>query len=92
MPTSPDFAILLPGWVPNDYYRAWSQISSSVANLRSVFALNESVAAGLKKFALELASPAANKIGWEFSSEDDYLTVQLRKLLIGMAGFAGHDK
>lgn len=57
-----------------------------------MFALNESVAAGLKKFALELSSPAANKIGWEFSSEDDYLTIQLRKLLIGMAGRAGHNE
>ncbi|PWY86328.1 aminopeptidase B [Aspergillus sclerotioniger CBS 115572] len=82
---------LLEGFKDEKNYLAWSQISSSVANLRSVFALNESVAAGLKKFSLELASPAANKIGWEFSSEDDYLTVQLRKLLIGMAGLAGHD-
>lgn len=57
-----------------------------------MFAQNESVAAGLKRFALELSSPAANEIGWEFSAEDDYLTVQLRKLLIGMAGRAGHKE
>ncbi|GAA88154.1 aminopeptidase B [Aspergillus luchuensis IFO 4308] len=81
---------LLEGFKGEKNYLVWSQISSTVANLRSVFALNESVAAGLKRFALELSSPAANEIGWEFSSEDDYLTVQLRKLLIGMAGRAGH--
>jgi hypothetical protein len=46
----------------------------------------------LKKFTLALASPAAQKIGWEFKSDEDYLTVQLRKLLIGMAGFAGHER
>jgi hypothetical protein len=46
----------------------------------------------LKKFTLALASPAAEKIGWEFKSDEDYLTVQLRKLLIGMAGFAGHER
>jgi hypothetical protein len=46
----------------------------------------------LKKFTLALASPAAEKIGWEFKADEDYLTVQLRKLLIGMAGFAGHER
>ncbi|PWY79542.1 aminopeptidase B [Aspergillus heteromorphus CBS 117.55] len=82
---------LLEGFKEEQNYLAWSQISSSVANLRSVFAQNSSVAAGLKNFSLELVSPAANSIGWAFSTEDDYLTVQLRKLLIGMAGLAGHE-
>ncbi|PYH98352.1 aminopeptidase B [Aspergillus ellipticus CBS 707.79] len=82
---------LLEGFKEEQNYLTWSQISSSIANLRSVFAQNGPVAAGLKKFSLQLASPAANDIGWEFSSEDDYLTVQLRKLLIGMAGLAGHE-
>jgi hypothetical protein len=69
----------------------WSQVSSSLANLRSVFSQNEQAAEGLKKFTLNLASPAAEKIGWEFAPNEDYLTVQLRKLLIGMAGNAGHE-
>lgn len=47
--------------------------------------------AGLKKFTRDLASPAADKLGWEFQANEDYLTVQLRKLLIGMAGVAGHE-
>ncbi|KAJ5619553.1 hypothetical protein N7510_003537 [Penicillium lagena] len=69
----------------------WSQVSSSLANLRSVFSQNEQAAEGLKKFTLNLVSPAAEKIGWEFAPNEDYLTVQLRKLLIGMAGNAGHE-
>lgn len=72
--------------------RVWSQISSSLANLRSIFSQNESVAKGLKRFTRELASPAAERIGWNFEPNEDYLTVQLRKLLIGMAGFAGDEK
>lgn len=76
-----------------DYFcRVWSQISSSLANLRSVFSQNESVAKGLKRFTRELASPAAERIGWKFEPNEDYLTVQLRKLLIGMAGFAGDER
>ena len=57
-----------------------------------MFSRNEDVAAGLKRFALGLATPAAEKIGWEFKSHEDYLTVQLRKLLIAMVGFAGHER
>jgi aminopeptidase N len=89
--TSAALLALLEGFKGEENYLVWSQISSSVANLRSVFSQNDSVAAGLKKFTLALASPAAEKIGWEFKSDEDYLTVQLRKLLIGMAGFAGHE-
>ncbi|RDW93211.1 M1 family metallopeptidase [Aspergillus mulundensis] len=72
--------------------RVWSQISSSVGNLRSVFSQNEEVAEGLKAFARELSSTAANKIGWEFKSGEDYLTGQLRKLLIAMSGLAGNER
>ncbi|KAL4737078.1 peptidase family M1-domain-containing protein [Aspergillus similis] len=82
---------LLEGFKDETNYLVWSQISSSVGNLRSVFSQNEEVAEGLKSFARELSSPAANMIGWEFTPSDDYLTVQLRKLLIAMSGLAGNE-
>jgi hypothetical protein len=63
-----------------------------LANLRSVFSQNEQVADGLKKFTLKLASPAAERAGWEFQTNEDYLIVQLRKLLIAMASNAGHKE
>lgn len=50
------------------------------------------MATGLKRFALKLVSPAVEKIGWEFNTGEDYLTAQLRKLLITMAGNAGHKR
>jgi hypothetical protein len=31
------------------------------------------------------------KLGWEFKDDDEYSTVQLRKLLLGMAAGAGHE-
>lgn len=74
------------------YYSVWSQVSSSLANLRSVFSQNEQVAEGLKKFTRSLAAPAAERIGWEFKADEDYLVIQLRKLLIAMAGNAGQEE
>lgn len=73
------------------YNSVWSQVSASLANLRSVFSQNEKVAEGLKQFTLRLATPAAERIGWEFQPGEDYLVVQLRKLLISMACNAGHE-
>ncbi len=50
------------------------------------------VAAGLKKFTLQLVGPAVEEIGWEFSPNEVYLKGQLRALLISVAGNAGHEK
>ncbi|BDD59143.1 hypothetical protein MAP00_004376 [Monascus purpureus] len=82
---------LLEGFKGEENYLVWSQIASSVGHLRSVFSQNEPVTTGLKRFALKLVSPAVEKIGWEFNTGEDYLTAQLRKLLIAMAGNAGHE-
>ncbi|KAL2041709.1 hypothetical protein N7G274_005493 [Stereocaulon virgatum] len=69
----------------------WSQIAASLGNIRSVFADNEAVAAGLKAFTLRLVAPAAEKIGWDFAPNENYLTGQLRALLLSTAGNAGHQ-
>lgn len=50
------------------------------------------MANGLKKFALKLVSPAIEKIGWDFAANEDFLTGQLRALLIATAGGAGHQR
>lgn len=69
----------------------WSQIVSSLAKVRSVFAENDTLLAGLKTFTLKLVESATEKIGWEFGPNEDYLTGQLRALLIRTAGGAGHQ-
>ena len=68
----------------------WSQIVGSLANIRSVFADNEEISAALKTYTLRLVSAATEKIGWEFEPKEDFLTGQLRALLISTAGSAGH--
>lgn len=71
-------------------HRVWSQMMASLSNIRSIFAENNAVADGLKKFTLKLVSQATESIGWDFKPEEDYLTGQLRALLISTAGSAGH--
>ena len=70
----------------------WSQVIASLGNIRSIFADNDAVAAGLKAFTLRLVGPAVEKIGWEFALSENFLTGQLRALLISTAGNAGHEK
>lgn len=57
-----------------------------------MFSGDKVVAAALKKFTLKLVSPTAEKLGWEFKPDEDYLTGQLRKLVLSSAGNAGHER
>lgn len=70
----------------------WSQIISSLGNIRSVFADNKTLEGGLKTFALRLVTPATEEIGWDFAPNENFLTGQMRALLISTAGNAGHEK
>ncbi|KAL8900133.1 MAG: hypothetical protein Q9207_005834 [Kuettlingeria erythrocarpa] len=71
-------------------HSVWAQLLASLVNIRSIFAENKPVADGLKQFTLKLLSSATEKVGWEYRPGDDYLTGQLRALLISTAGGAGH--
>ncbi|KAL8735688.1 MAG: hypothetical protein Q9181_002751 [Wetmoreana brouardii] len=71
-------------------YAVWTQMIASLSNIRSVFAENKAVAEGLRGFMLRLVSPATENIGWDSKANEDFLTGQLRSLLIGTAGSAGH--
>lgn len=68
----------------------WSEIVSTLGSIRSIFSDDSLIAEALRKFALKLVTPATEKIGWEFAPSEDYLTGQMRALLIAVAGLAGH--
>lgn len=68
----------------------WSQLIVSLSNVRSVFASNETISKGLKTFTLRLVESVTEKLGWDFPPKEDFLTGQLRALLIATAGLAGH--
>lgn len=54
---------LVKGFRSETNYLAWSQILGSLNTVRSVFSDDAAVTEGLKKFTLELISPAVEKIG-----------------------------
>jgi len=68
----------------------WSQILTNLGNVRSVFSGVQDVSDALKKYALKLVSPAADKVGWEFHDGEGFLTGQLRAALLTSAGLLGH--
>lgn len=85
------FLALIESFQEEDNYLVWSQILTNLANIRMTFSGVDDVSKALKKFMLKLVTPAVEKIGWEFKDSEDYLTGQLRVLLIGAAGVAGHE-
>lgn len=78
------------GFSAESNYLVWSQILGSIGTVKSVFSGDTEIADGLKKFTLKLIGDAVAKIGWETSPSDDFLTTQLRSLLILTAGRNGH--
>jgi len=81
----------MEGFSSESNYLVWSEVLSSVAKIRQVFSSDEEIAEGLRNFTLHLVTAATDKIGWEFGPHEDYLTGQLRALLISTAGIMGHE-
>ncbi|EME48197.1 hypothetical protein DOTSEDRAFT_69971 [Dothistroma septosporum NZE10] len=90
--TTPAVLSLLEGFENESSYLVWSQVLSSLGKIRSTLASDQQVSEALKAFTLKLVTPAVEKIGWGFQTNEDYLTGQLRTLLITQAGLVGHEK
>jgi aminopeptidase 2 len=77
-----------------DNYIVWSEIATSIANLKSLFRENEQVYSKLKKLSRNLFSPIVERLGWEFADEktEGYLKQLLRTLAISVAGKADDEK
>ncbi|KZF20641.1 putative aminopeptidase [Xylona heveae TC161] len=89
--TTAGLLAFVEGFKGEKNYLVWAQVISALANVRSIFSDNEQVSKGLKNFTLQLISPATEAICWEFTPNEDFLTGQLRALLISSAGGAGHQ-
>lgn len=88
--TTPALLGFLEGFSSEGNQLVWSQITSSLATVKSVFSEEEAIAGALKAFTLRLINDAVVKVGWDYRPEEDYLTGQLRALLINSAGLNGN--
>lgn len=88
---TPAVLSLLEGFPSEKNYLVWSEITSTLALIRRVFSDDEQISAGLRKFTLKLVTAAVDKVGWSFGPHDDFLTGQIRALLINTAGLQGHQ-
>lgn len=88
---TPAVLSFMEGFVAETNYLVWSGLLAKLGKIRSTFSEDVSAAEGLRKFVLRLVGPATEKVGWEFAPNEDYLTGQLRALLISTAGLAGDE-
>jgi len=89
--TTPAVLSFMEGFAIETNYLVWSEVLSSLAKIRSTFSSDAQVSQGLTNFTLKLVTSATDKIGWSFGPHDDYLTGQLRALLLQTAGLMGHE-
>lgn len=88
---TPGLLAFIEGFQGETNHLVWSQALGSLGTVKAVFAEDEVISDALKKFTVKLIGPAVEKIGWESSPKDDFLTTQLRALLILTAGLNGHE-
>ena len=89
--TTPSLLSLLEGMRDEDNFLVWQATNTALSTLQVVFGSNPEIKAGLKKFAHGLYSPTAEKLGWECTPSEDFLTTRLRGWLIGAAASAGNE-
>lgn len=87
---TPGLLAFIEGFGKETDYLVWSSVLGAIGTVKSVFSEDEELAIALKKFTLKLIDEAVQKIGWEFAPKDDFLTTQLRSLLIITAGLNDH--
>jgi len=87
---TPGLLAFIEGFGKETDYLVWSSVLGAIGTVKSIFSEDEELAKALKKFTLKLIDEAVQKIGWEFSPKDDFLTTQLRSLLIITAGLNDH--
>jgi aminopeptidase N len=90
--TTPALLGFLEGFSSEENQLVWAQITTSLATVKSIFSEDSEIAKALKAFTLKLINDAVAKVGWVYHTDEDYLTGQLRALLIATAGMNGNKR
>ena len=90
--TTPALLGFLESFSSEENQLVWAQITTSLGIVKSIFSEDEEISESLKTFTLKLISGAVAKVGWQYPANEDYLTGQLRALLIDTAGMNGNKR
>ncbi len=82
----------LQGFTKESHSLVWKQITDSLASVQSVFAEDEQIKDGLKKFNIKLLDAKVKEIGWDYPEGEDYLKSEMRSQLILSAVTNGHPE
>jgi len=83
------FLALAEKFTEESNYFVWDELLTQLSQLQSCwYQQSETVMNGLRAFSMSLVSKKYSELGWEAKPGEDYLTSQLRPLLIKQADFA----
>ncbi|KAI2624565.1 peptidase family M1-domain-containing protein [Hypomontagnella submonticulosa] len=88
--TTPALLAFLEGFRGETNQLVWAQVLDSLGLVKMIFGDDDEIKRGLEQFGLKLVSDAVDKLGWEFSEGEDYLTGLLRKRILLSAVLSGH--
>lgn len=84
-----EFLSFIENFKHESNFFVWDELLKCLSQLRSAwYEQSEAAMNGLRAFSEALISPKLAEIGWQASPGEDYLTSQLRPLLINEAHFA----
>jgi len=90
--TTPALLGFLESFSSEENQLVLAQITTSLGTVKSIFSENEEISEALRAFTLKLINDTVAKVGWEYHPDEDYLTGQLRALLIDTAGMNGNKR
>lgn len=82
---------LLPELKDEPRDNVWSLMSSIIGNSRMLVEGNGEAEDGLRKLSYDLAENWHSKLGWDFISEEDANTTQLRRSILGLIVSSEYD-
>ncbi|KAK0724376.1 peptidase family M1-domain-containing protein [Lasiosphaeris hirsuta] len=82
----------IQGMKAETHYHVLKQALDAIGTLKSIFADDAQIKAGLEKFVLELVERPLKEVGWEAKSGEDYNTSLLRTRLLTSAIANGHQE
>jgi aminopeptidase N len=91
--TTTEFLSFLENFKSETNLFVWDEVLKCMSRLRCAWSEQpEAVMAALRQFSKSLVAPKVEEIGWDRTPSEDYLTSQLRPLLLKEADFAQIEK